>query len=366
MNEEVKITSWQAVFLIVNLILPTAILTVPSIIINYAKKDAWISVILATIIGLFVAIITSTISKKHPRKTIFEIVQAKLGIVICKIVGGLLAFYYFIASISILRQFLTFMVTSVMQRTPIIVLGMITLYITLYAISKGIEVISRSNQIILMVSFLLFSFSTLFYFKEMDFSVLLPMVETSWNGILLGSFTPTSWLSEVSVILILAPYLKKPERVRKIAITGVMITSFSLIWTIIGSIAVFGAEVLPTYQYPAFNVYRIIEVADFIERIDVLFIAVWMSTMVMKLAIFMYCGFYCLLQILPIQRKEYYLFPYGVLILSFTINSWANSSEFKSHQIYSVQTYLLFFNIVIPILLFSCVFLKNKTKQVEP
>jgi spore germination protein KB len=194
---------------------------------------------------------------------------------------------------------------------------------------------------------------------------LLPLFETPMNKIVLGGFAPISWLSEVSVILLLAPFLKQPSKVRKAAFFGVTITGLSLGWTILGTIAVFSAKLLPVYDYPTFSVFRIIEVANFIERIDVFFIAVWMGTMVMKLTIFMFAGFYCFCQTFRVQEKKFFLLPYGVLILSFSINAWSGSIDYITHQLYTVQSYLLFFNIAIPLLVYFTVFLKNRAKRVE-
>lgn len=362
---EVKLTNWQVILLIVSTILPSALLSLPSIMIKYAEKDAWISVILTTVIGILLAIIYSTIFLKNPGLTIFDIVEKKLGSFFRIFIGLLLMLYYFLDSISVLRQFIYFMIDTVMQQTPSYVLGSITVLIALYAIYQGIEVVSRVNLIIIIVSFLSFAISTLFYLKEMNFSQLLPILDTPWNKIVLGGVPTLGWFSEVAIIILLAPYLQNIKNVRKVAITGMVITAFSLTWTMIGTIAVFGAEILPMYQYPTFSVFRIIEVADFIERIDALFIAVWMGTMVMKLTIFLFSSLLCFFQTFRIKHKKPFLLPFGVLVLSFCLNAWDNQSAYGIYQLYSGTAYVFFFNILIPLFLFFTGFLKNRKKQVK-
>lgn len=77
---EVKITNWQGIFFIVSTIVPSALLSLPSILLKYADKDAWISIVLTTGIGMMLAVIYSTVFIKNPGLTIFDIIENKLGI----------------------------------------------------------------------------------------------------------------------------------------------------------------------------------------------------------------------------------------------------------------------------------------------
>ncbi|MGQ4665519.1 GerAB/ArcD/ProY family transporter [Metabacillus halosaccharovorans] len=362
---EVKITNWQGILFIVSTIVPSALLSLPSILLKYADKDAWISIVLTTGIGMMLAVIYSTVFIKNPGLTIFDIIENKLGIFFRMIIGLLLMLYYFLDAISVLRSFIYFMVDTVMEQTPPVVIGGMGILIALYAIYQGIEVISRVNMIIIIISFLTFSFSTLFYLKEMDFRQLLPIFETSWNKIALGGVPVLSWVAEVAIILVLAPYLQHNKDVRKVAVIGILITGITLTWTLVGMVAVFSADILPMYHYPTFSVFRIIEVANFIERIDALFIAVWMGTMMMKLTIFLFSSLHCFFQTFRIKQEQPFLFPFGLLVLSFCLNSWKNQSEYALYQHFAGISYSLFFNILIPLCLFFIGFLKNRKKQVK-
>lgn len=55
MPEQGKIDSKQAVLLMISMILPTAILTVPAVTVKHARQDAWLSIIVATLAGLLIA-----------------------------------------------------------------------------------------------------------------------------------------------------------------------------------------------------------------------------------------------------------------------------------------------------------------------
>ncbi|MEW9670468.1 endospore germination permease [Ammoniphilus sp. 3BR4] len=362
--QQVRITTWQVILLIISMILPTAILSVPSMVVEHASSDAWVSLLLATAAGVGGAYISGTISIKYPRLTIFKIMEKTLGRVPSKVIGFMMTYYFFVSGFGVLRQFVNFMVDSVMKQTPPLVFGIVAVLLVMYALYYGIEVIARVNQIILMTSFFVFLLSTLFYLKEMKFDRLLPILDTPFNRILMGAVAPFSWLSESMVILLLAPFLIHPGKARKAAVLGVVLTGLSMAWTIIGSIAIFGEKTLALFAYPTFNVFRIIEVAGFLERIDALFIAVWVGTMIMKLTVFMFCGFYCFTQTFGIREQIPFLFPYGMLTMSLSIVSWRNVAELNLYQLYTATSRLLFINIVIPAILLIVVLWKNRKKRV--
>ncbi|MFP3126096.1 endospore germination permease [Ectobacillus funiculus] len=363
--QQVRITTWQVIFLIISIMLPTAILTLPSTLVNHARSDAWISLLLATMAGIFCAYVSGTISIKYPGLTIFQIMEKTLGRLSSKVIGFILTYYYFSSCLGILRQFMDFMIDSVMKHMPPLVFAIVPVLLAIYALYYGIEVIARVNQIILMTSFFVFAVSTLFYFKEMQFDRLLPIMESPLNKILIGAVSPLGWLSEVSVILLLAPYLAHPGQARKAAVLGVTLTGLSMLWTLIGSIIIFGVNTLSLFAYPTFNVFRIIEVAGFLERIDALFISVWVGTMIMKLTVYMFGGFYCLTQTFAIQDQIPFLFPYGMLTISLSICSWRNIADFTSYQTYTAPSRLLFTNMVIPIFLLLVVLWKNRKKWMD-
>lgn len=358
--EMIKISHWQAAFLIVHTILPTAVLTVPSIVVKYSQVDAWLSVLIATGFGLFVAVVSSSLSLQYPGQTLFQITERTLGSWFSKGLGILLTFYYFFSACYVLHEFADFMAQSVMQKTPSLVFHIVMILLMIYAVHMGLEVIARVNSIILFISFFALMISTLFIIKDMKFDRLLPFMDTPFHSILLGSYIPAGWMSEVSIILLLAPYIQNVDRVRKSAVAGVLITGLSLTWTLIGAITIFGVKILPEFSYPTFNVFRIIQVADFVERIDAIFIAVWIGTMIMKATLFLFGCFYSFCESFKIRNQGFFLFPFAILTVSYSMISWKHAEELNFFSTYTFPTFALVFNLVIPVILLPLVLWKRR------
>lgn len=361
--QENKISAGQGIFLIIGMIVPTAMLTVPTSIVKYASTDAWLSLLLGTAVGIVTALVSSSVALKHPGLTLFQITEMHLGRVCSKTVGFLFTLYFFVTSIDVVRQFTDFMVQSVLNKTPSFVLGLIYIAIALYAVYHGIEVIARVNSIVTTIGFLVFAVSTVFYFQEMKLSNLLPIFQSSFGKILMGSFTSSTWFAEVVIIMLFASFLNNPGKARTIALVSISLVGLSLIWIVLGSIAIFGVRIIPLFDYPTFNVFRIIEVARFLERIDAFYIAVWVGLMFMKIAIIMFFGFYCLCQTFGIKAQQPFLLPFGMLTLTMSIVSWDSKVEYKKFLTNGVSFYLLI-SLVLPTILYIWLIFKKDKKKV--
>jgi spore germination protein KB len=361
--QEMKISVGQAIFLIIGTIFPTAMLTLPTGVVKYASTDAWISLLLGVVIGIMTALVSSSVAMKHPDLTFFQIIEMHLGRFWCKAIGLLFTLYFFVTSIDVVRQFTDFIIQSVLKKTPPVVLGIVIVLTALYAIYHGIEVIARVNTIVITGSFLVFAISSIFYFHEMKLNNLLPVFVAPLGKILMGSYTSSSWFTEVFAIMLLASFMNKPDKARNVALVGIVLTGLSMTWVVVGSIAIFGVRIIPLFEYPTFNVFRIIEVARFLERTDAFFIAVWVGLMFMKVAIVMFFSFYCFCQTFGIGAHKPFLVPFGMLTLTLSLTSWGSKLEYNRFLRDSGSFYLLI-SLVIPVILWILVRWKNSTGKV--
>lgn len=363
MQQEVKITSGQTILLIIGMILPTAMLTVPSAIVKYASTDAWVSLLLGTAIGIATALVSSAVAMKNPGLGVFQMIELHLGRYFSKAVQILFSLYWFFTSIDVLRQFMDFMVQSVMKKTPSVALGIIIVLLALYSIYHGLEVIARVNSIVAIGGFLVFAVSTTFYFQAMKLVNLLPLLNAPFNKIFMGGYLSSSWFTMVFAIMIFASFLNEPRKTRTVALLGISLTGLSMIWIVMGSLAIFGDRIIPLFDYPTFNVFRIIEVARFLERIDAFYIAVWVGMMIMKMSIVMFLGFYCFCQTFGIKRQRPFLIPFGLLTLTYSLVSWGDRSEYKKFLGNSISFYSLI-ALAVPTIIWILLRWKQANKKV--
>ncbi|GAB6180499.1 endospore germination permease [Desulfotomaculum defluvii] len=370
MKAETKISPWQATLYIVILILPTAILFVPTITAQHAKQDAWAALLMALLMGLLIAVISSSLAARFPDETVIEYVPKLIGLWPGKVIGFIYASYYYYVSYYVLRQFIELMATAYLVTTPVWIHVIVLTAIACYALYLGIEALVRTNSVITI--FLLASILLIFVLAlpNIDKNNFTPVLATPLSCLLLGGWFPGSWLGECAVILMLAPFLstKGKNKIYTVTIFAVMIAFFSMMLINVANIGLFGADVAARMIFPSFSLARniIFVQAVAIERVDVLFMAIWVAGMAFKLITFFYAGTLAFAQLFKLPDYRILVVPGGILLVILSLNSWNNIAELIEFSNLVFPTSITFVNLLLTSLLLMLSYLSGGLSGGKP
>lgn len=359
-----KISSLQGIFLIMSTIVPTAILTVPNYAVRFSDQDSWISIMMAIIVGIALSYMLGAICRQNPGMTFLGWLRKRLGPKTGTCIGILLTYYYFTTTLIILREFVNFLAENVLTRTPATVLMVITVGVVLYAVNHGIEVIARINLIVVFASLFVFLVTAILLAKDVHPGFLLPIGEHPLSKIVQGGVLPTSWLSEAAVLLLVAPSLNDPVAARKVAITGVVGAGVELAVFVVAAFSILGPNIVSHLSFPTFNMIGIIQIGRFLERVDIVFISIWICMVYIKLSIFMFGAFHCFVETFRIRSVKPLLFALGLLAVLSSLYTWPKATYLDYFNTYAVAPFLLSFNVILPLLIWLCLFI-TKPKPSE-
>ncbi|MHB1043165.1 MAG: GerAB/ArcD/ProY family transporter [Eubacteriales bacterium] len=316
--EQGKIDSSQAVMLMMTMVLPTAILTVPALTVKFARQDAWLSIIAATLAGLLIARLVVSLSLRFPGKTLFEYAEEILGRVPGKIVGLLYIWWFLHMNALVIREFGVFLVTAMMPETPIIVFHIVGVAVVAYMVRNGLEVLSRVNQLFIPITGLLviiFILST----KDMKLVRLLPVFDAGLIPIVKGAAVPASWLGEIVTLTMIIPYLKKPKEAHRVAALSILLISFFLTASILEALLIFGPHVAGRWVFSTFNAVRVVSIANFLERLESVIMAGWVLGGFVKVGVFYYAAVLGSAQWLELKDYRPLVAPVGVILVALSI-----------------------------------------------
>jgi spore germination protein KB len=354
-----KITSFQAILLVMSTILPTAILTVPYHVVRFSKQDSWISIVIATIVGVAFASLIASICRQNPEQTFLGWLQGRLGRKLGTCIGILLTYYYFLTAFIILREFTNFLSENVLTRTPSYMLMIVTVGVALYAVSQGIEVIARINLVVVFAALLVFLITAILLAKGVHPRFLFPFWDQPLSVIIQGGILPGSWLSEVAIVLLVAPFLNHPQEAGKVGISGVILAGVVLSVFVVAAVTIYGPNLLTHMSFPTFNMIGIIQVGRFLERVDILFISIWICLMYVKISIFMFGAFHCFVQTFRIRCEKPFLFALGLLAVLSSLYAWPKTPYFNYFITFALAPYLLAFNVILPLFIRLCLCVTN-------
>ncbi|BDG36578.1 endospore germination permease [Saccharococcus caldoxylosilyticus] len=350
MIEKGKISAAQMGMMMYPTIIATAILLVPAITARHAKQDMWLSPLWASLIGFLTVYITVRLHELYPEKTIIEYSEDILGKFLGKVIGLIFLFYYLYANGIIIREYGEFVVGNFLFYTPlVVVMGSMVLACS-FAVRSGVEVIGRLAQMIVPIVIILIVINIILLIRDMEVANMFPIMEKGIMPSLKGSIIPQGWFSEFLLIAFLLPYVadrNKGKRWGMISVAAVMLT-LSLVN--IAVLFVLGG-ITDRFTYPAFSAVRYISIADFLEHIEAIVMALWVAGIFMKVAVFYYALVLGTAQWMNLEDYRPIIFPMGFLILLFAVWSAPSLMELTHYLGSTSPFYRISIQVGIPLLL---------------
>ncbi|MGG1397600.1 GerAB/ArcD/ProY family transporter [Bacillus salipaludis] len=335
-----------------------------------AKQDAWISIILGLAGGLIVFFVHYRLFLFYPDLILTSYIQKIAG----KWPGRIIAFFYITYFIyvsgRVLRDFGELLETTVYTNTPLFVIHALMVLTITYGIHKGLEVIARVAQIyfaiiyIMAISgFLLIIFSGLIHF---DF--LKPILENGWKPVFNSFFRETLAFpfGEIIVFTMIYPYVNEPKKIKFVCVGGMILSGINITITAIITIATIGPELYTRSNFPLLSTVSKIELANFIERLDVLFMLYLIIGGFFKISLYFYAAVAGTADLFQFKKKEKLVFTIGLIILFASITMASTYAEFVKEGLEFATVYLnLPFQIIIPSIFLLIAFFRNRKKKLD-
>ncbi|KAA9004850.1 GerAB/ArcD/ProY family transporter [Paenibacillus spiritus] len=343
-----KIGSAQASMLLFNAVAPTALIVLPLIIGTYAEQDAPLVVLISLALGLGVAGIVAALIRTTNGMPLLDWVRKLGSPALAFLLGLMLLQYYLDATATILREYINFLKDNVLQNTPASILLVVILGAALYITGRGIESVARVNSIVVLLLMLFLPVFLAGVIPLSDSHNLLPFFDHSAAALTKASLMPVGWMSEIAVLLLLAPYLKTPQRAWRIGMLGLLYIAGLLMLAIFSSVAVFGPYFVKMSAYPGFAVISVIHLGRFIEQLDILFISYWILMIYIKLALFLFACQECLKQTFRLKEREPYHWAIALIVGLECTYTWQNPSRLSEYNTYGRFPVFYLINILLP------------------
>lgn len=299
-----KISTWQLFWIFTTLEISMSIWLTISPTIEIAKQDAWISLAVAGSIGVFVTYIIVRVSQRHATQTLVEFTQKLFGKWIGKLISLLYILVWYSVSADILRIFSLFIKQILFHDTPVWSISALMMAAMIYITFAGsVEAIARFSELagplILIGIVITFALNI----PNLHLALLLPIyADSGAMPIMKGSFVNASFLGESMMIMMLTPFIAKPEKLLKPILLSICIPSLLAIIATMMVISTFGIHIGSTMYFPYFAMVRFINYLDFIQNMDVWIVFIWIFCVLVKLSIYLFINSYGTAQLVGVKN----------------------------------------------------------------
>ena len=361
-----KITISQLCGILFQVMLAPIIGILSYISINSTKQDAWLTIIIAGILGLIPFLLYIYISNYNENMNIFEINECLFGDKFGKIINFIITISIIIYIIIYFYNMCNFITINYLNKTPNIFICLIFLIPLLYLMTQNLQVISRCLFIIFIFAIILHFFSFIGLINQINIENLKPVLITDFNNIFVTSLKilPFSVLCNISLLSIRKTDIINSKNLNKKLLITYILSFTIILLVILFIISVLGIELCNLYQFPEFNVLKRISLSRFIERAESTLSIHWI--LYIFSAIIFY--FYFIKQYIKYNYKIYKVRKLNIIILiviiiTIILSNFVFKNITTANYIISniIPVLLYIFNFAFIVLIAIKVKIKNKS-----
>lgn len=346
-----KISTYQLGVFIFNTILGVGILGFPGGLAKSVENDAWILSILAGLVNVIFVYFTCKIGLKYHELGFVGSLRKLFGNIIGTILALPSLIYFVIFGALAIRIFAETIKLYLLNNTPLEFIILPLMLLSVFLVRSGIEPSARFFEAVTPIIALVMAYLIIVVLPKNDYSNLRPYFTHSireyFTGLRAGSFAYAGF----EVILIVFPFLRKPDKAFKVTTTALLSATVLYTAVTVLALAKFGAKETASLLYPTVTLIRASEVpGGFIERQEGVLLSIWVIFVYTTVVAMFYCASVIAGDILK-QRKRIHamsiLIPI-IYVISLLGENIAQLGKISDTLMLSFGTYTI---IVLPIVM---------------
>lgn len=357
----IKISNHQITTLTFGFVCGYTSITTSSFIVSFAKQDAWVSVILSTLVGFFIILLQTYLGKIYYDKTYIEIIRIVLG----KWIGGFISinfiFISFIGTAQIVWYIGDFFTTEFMPETPVYTINLLFVASMVIALLYGIEAIARAFELFYYIIIPIFIISMVMLLPNIKIDNLMPVFENGIGSVLKGSI-PLLIFAVLPMIFLNMIYpinVNDIKMAKKAIFKGYFLgMSFIFILTLMCCL-VLGSVITANSRFAAFLLITDINIGIIFTRMEALIVVMWLLTIFNSAIFYFYTLVVGISKILKLKDHTKIIIPLGFIVLIFSEFIYTNVPYEINWDYFVWLPYILTFGLILPIILIVVYFIKK-------
>ena len=349
----------ECIAMVVGFVTSIGVLSLPNGVVQEAKQDGWIAVVVGGVYPLFLALLSIYYVKKHPNEDILVLSKKYLGVIlgtICNILFLAQFGIYFIGIASGMSNVYICHATDFL--TPIKIFIPAILGATYLAI-KEIKVLARIN-IIGLYAVVIVILTLLTALQHGNYLNFLPIFGSGYKNILKASIESAYSYSGLEGIFLIYPFMKNKDKIKAVVLKSSFLVMSVYTWITFICIYFLGYKVTSKSLWPVLLVTEGVNL-PVINSFRFIFLFLWSVTMFRTLSNYQYSVTYILSYILKVKDKnKIYLFTVPIAIyLCLKVGSEVQRRAILGYIIPKVTLFNIAYISIIAIL----IFIKDKGRK---
>ncbi len=348
-NDKISIRQLQV--LIILDAFSTGMIILPKRLSVLGNQDGYIIMIIATLIAMAYMYVIMSVGKIFPNDNFVNYTKRVLTAPVAYAIALGFVLKIILNLTMELRIYSKVINDTVLFKTPIFVIALSMLLVSIYCASKGIETRARISEILIVLVFVFIFLVIGLLVINADFSNLKPVLTTPPTKLVKGGFRSVTAFIGIEYGLLIYPFLRNKKDARKGAVSAVFL--YGVLLTIVTALCIIRFEYL-NLQRQLFPVLELINTIDlpgtFIERQDSFVISFWIIGVFTTISAGLFFACILLKDVFKKGSHLTYIFLCAGIILFLTMSTDTIIEVFFTMEALSFILNL-FYSIILPILI---------------
>lgn len=314
-------------------------------------QDSWAAILIGSLIALPLFLMYAQILRRYPGKDLFEIADLLLGKKAGTVVTVLYTWYALHLAALVLRNFSDFIQITLLPETPQLPIIILMILSSVYLTRSGMRAIGKWSVAILFFIILVIVLTFVAAMRLVHLDELLPVLQHSPGEILYAGAEIASFPYAESVLLLCVGKALPKGKSRKIYLVPLAFTTVVFLLAFVRNISLLGQKMFGVSLFPSYVTARIIQLGDFITRIEGSISSNFVMTGLVKISMCLTAGARGISRLVGLPDYKTMAMPAGMFVLMLAVILFDNTMDmFIFIDYYPV--YAVPFQVLIPFLIF--------------
>ena len=167
-------------------------------------------------------------------------------------------------------------------------------------------------------------------------------------------------LLEMGSLLMIYPYVKEEKKLQHAWLLGVIFGGGVIALITFLSILVLGSDLTSLNNYPSYEIAEKINIAGFLEGLEIIVAIIWMLTIFFKLVVLYYATSVGIAQFLKMDDHRPLLMPLGVGMIVLSIIAYPDVAYYEHFVSNTWLPYSFTHGLILPLIVLAGILMKRK------
>ncbi|WDV47298.1 endospore germination permease [Clostridiaceae bacterium M8S5] len=328
-----------------------------------AKKDVWISVIIATILSLILMVAYVNLLKLYPNSNFLDIIMKVFGKRIGKLLIAIYGVYCFDLTVLVLIDVLHFISVTSFDKTPRILSVGLMAIVCVWVCRRGINPLAKICRVFVIFIYAYIIITAIALLQETDVQNLRPILNNGIKPVIKGTFELVIYpYGEILMFLIVLLHSYKTKKVKKILYTSTLLSGVYMLAMSSVIIMVLGENYATSLTFISYGVAKHIEIG-FLKRGEILAATSFTVATFVKISVYLMATSMCVQKVFDLRSYKKILLPIILIALMFIYFNFESIMSYNEYIFEIYIYYALLFLIIVPIFILVAGLIRKRLKR---